>query len=753
MLTLGRLESKDLNSIESLVSAGFKSKHRYIVNKTAEWWNTVFKDEETLDCSDSLKSIIASLKPVVDISMPGAEESSGEFGAQAQSFVDSQDELAFIDLSSTKSSRQDAGHTVSPVPSLTRMTLRGPITRKRRRDATPEVVKAKPAKRNTTPRLRHDNSQIQFAPIASSPLAEESQHFTERQQEVRQRQRENAGLYPEIRSSPRTRSRVALEEKVKESTPKQSRDKQTTPERNACYEDFINLTPTPRRGQALHLEFNDPPSSPPEPRSNPLLSEIQTRSRGKTLLDNWEFSSPPGTPSHAARQAAAVPASKPQPDLQPQPEEEPAAEPEDESAPTRSTRQSVRGKRRRKSKVGSPENVEVIPSSLAEEESVESSVAADVSSISEAEEKIPSTGELPPEDTPSIPPRPASLSTTNVQKSPKSGEGEFVDARSTPDALASNKTPAVTQEPPSDDKDTSFALSEGDESSMMRFVVELESRRCDLPFDKTNPVSSVKQGNKSSEKHIEVQDESDISPAKENRSRKRSLSPTVIPSTPLGSSIDLADSQEQSQSVAGSKRKRKRSAKYAETRRKRRKSADPTNSDRSDESQQAAAEEVASLVPVVRRSSRRNAGQKGKKLQEDTIRELPAEEPKQAKTAKASAPPTVEGRDGGDTDEELLSQLVMESNAASQSQEAESTPRIEDSMDLVDAEDEAHEETAAEKQSSAMSDTTSTLMKMLRGGLKELQEAALSRDEVYQLEDVLMDMKRELFEAERRGRN
>jgi len=44
------------------------------------------------------------------------------------------------------------------------------------------------------------------------------------------------------------------------------------------------------------------------------------------------------------------------------------------------------------------------------------------------------------------------------------------------------------------------------------------------------------------------------------------------------------------------------------------------------------------------------------------------------------------------------------------------------------------------------------VLAMLRGSLEALRSAALSRDEVYQVEDMCMDIKRELYEAERRGR-
>jgi hypothetical protein len=134
-------------------------------------------------------------------------------------------------------------------------------------------------------------------------------------------------------------------------------------------------------------------------------------------------------------------------------------------------------------------------------------------------------------------------------------------------------------------------------------------------------------------------------------------------------------------------------------------------------------------------------------------------------------------QDGGDTDEELMSQLVTESIAASQSQEPELEVEIPDALvpdsmedmsvdeeasieepavELQDPVEEAQDPVAETEQAEAEEETVEvkpdSIMETLRGGLKQLQGAALSRDEVYRLEDMLMDMKRELFEAERRGR-
>ncbi|KAF5628461.1 Telomere length regulator rif1 [Fusarium sp. NRRL 52700] len=758
LLTLGRLEDTVLNTVEPLVSAGFRSKHRHVLNKMAETWNTLVKDEESLDCSESLKSIISSLRPRVDVSFPGMEHSSGEFGAQAQSFVDTQEDLSFVALSSAKSSGQGVEQVASPGPSISKMTLRGATTRKRRRDATPESTKTKPAKRTATPRLRHDNSQIQFAPIVSSPLVEESQHLTERQREVRERQEENAGLYPGIRSSPRTRAQAAIEESSKDAEIQKPNRLETTPERAASYDEFINLTPTPRRGQALHLEaLNDPPSSPPDPRRNPLLSEIQTRSKARDSIVNWQFSSPPGSPSIS------------------QQTNEDQAEVETPSAKNKTSGKNTRSKRRRR-RAESSKKEEVIPSSLGSQEVVAEDAEAlpnappsqDVEEIKEEHIEPPALSQLDSPQRTAPPP-------AQVLETPKSADDEFVDARSSPaKAVDDQAIESGSKVANSQNQDSSFALSEGDESSLMRFVVELESRRCHLPFDKYNSVSvspEKKKNDASPEKCIEVQ--GDTSVDEEQNDTKEPSPSSVVPSTPVESSQEQDESQNTNQS--GSKRKRKRSAVSAETRRKKRRSADPPGPEQVEDSQ-STSRETASPIPTVRRSSRRNAGQKGRELRNKEVQSSPT---KRSTRSSSQAPQTAskltDARDDGDTDEELMSQLVTESFAASLSQEPEfQVPDevIEDSMEVLpidsesgeevqedqpQAEEEGQDEVAEPKEDdeeeTPVPHRTRSIMDTLRGGLQQLQAAALSRDEVYQLEDMLMDMKRELFEAERRGRH
>ena len=685
----------------------------------AEAWNTIVKDEESLVCSDSLKSVVSSLRPMIDIVVPGAEQSSGEFGAQATSFLDSQDDADAVVLS--VGTLHDAeGHAPDPAPASTRASLAS-ASRKRSLESTPEATKARTSKRvmrssrASTPRLRHDNSQIQFEPVASSsPAVEESQHLTERQKEIRKRQKQNAAMYPGIQSSSPTKAAGTSVGQAKAETTSNDGQQEATPERGPSYGELISSTPTPRRGQVILMDGdNDPPSSPPEPRPYPLLSEIRSRSRNSSL-ENWDFSSPPGSPVTSRQQVTE--------DIEPS-----HVALTDDSTQARVASQSD-GRKTRSSKKHSP-SPDVVPSSLPETPSRRVSNRTS----RQARSGVPKT--------PQRNHRPIS---TTAETTPKSAEEEFVDARSSPERSSPALPEIPTEDPPAKD-DTSFALSEGDESQFMKFFVELESRKCNLPMDK---FSSPRQP--ASEEVMEcITVHTDTSsPAKEvvDMSDPEDPAQDLIPSTPAES---VEDDSKGSQ--AGKKKKRKRgAAKSSDERRKKRRSLDPdvdwSQATEYSSSSMPASQE-ANSKPASAVKTRRSARKQQQKHQVTVL-----------ESQEAEASPA-ESKEERDTDEEVMSQLMTESQEASQTRgapmghDAEALSTIEDSMDIGSTNERAQERGAesVEEKETAVNGVDSILEK-LRGGLDGLRNASLSRAEVYQIEDMLMDMKRELFEAERRGR-
>ncbi|EGO53689.1 hypothetical protein NEUTE1DRAFT_134013 [Neurospora tetrasperma FGSC 2508] len=321
---------QQLDSLTRIFCATLGSSHRYIVNSAVSLWNRLYGKAEKLDYPDELKEVLAKLRPYADLVTPGLELSSLEYPSHEPIFVESKEEFSLPRLPPPSSRRttRSASRTNSPVKTPDPVKRRSPT--KRRASATPEVKSSgfnlRP--KAGAPRLRHDDSQIQFAAVDSSPQLHliheemESQLLTERQKEVRERQKENAALFPELRSSPatRTRSSARLAARSREASPSGAQTPQAGTPRNpgGRFTEFVSGTPTPRRGQALtaivdqDMDMMDPPSSPPimEPRRNPLAAEIRSRSANTSLLDDWQLSSSPISGSPLRQQPfAPVPSS------------------------------------------------------------------------------------------------------------------------------------------------------------------------------------------------------------------------------------------------------------------------------------------------------------------------------------------------------------------------------------------------------------------------------------------------------------
>ncbi|KAL7906150.1 Rap1-interacting factor 1 N terminal domain-containing protein [Trichoderma velutinum] len=685
----GQLTKDEFDQIEPLLTSAFKSKLPTIVDKTIDLWNVLAKDEEQLSCSDSLKSVAseAGSKKQRLLGSGEAEKIGGAFGAQAPPTNPLPDEAHLVVLSSG-SSRLDA----EPAPSRKAATRAS--TRKRRIEETPEPSRTKSSKRTSTPRLRHDNSQVQFTTVASSsPIPEDgSQHLTERQKEVRERQRENENIYSDMRRSSPPPPKEDQPKAVEALAPTNNQAGETTPHRATSYDNLVTSTPTPRRGQPVHVDDTDPPSSPPVPRPYPLLSEIQSRSRIIQSLDSWEFSSPPGSPVPNDQEAVSV--------IQ-LPGEKPAGKAHNKTAT--------------KAKGFGTGSRDIIPSSFREGE-LSSSDLTDLS-----DRDISSSPEPPRH--PETPTKKRLLrDAAAAEESPRSGDDEFVDARSSPEK------PLL---PPAND--TSFALSEGEESRMMKLADELESGG-------GVGLQGKAEAEDSSDERSSVQSEEPQppSPPRTRRAAKR-----AIPARSLGDSEG-----------GGSKRKRKRSgSRQSESRSKKQrpevaKEVEPVV---------VSENEPASVGMETRGSARRQRQQRQR-------------EDKTTGPQKRSSKRNKKRR-GGDTDDEVVSQLEKESDAAAESQEAnrdaeeevvpstkDETHQLPGNMD-VDADADANatvineggsEPPRAEEEKKA---EALTIMETLQNSLEQLRQISLPRSEVYKMEDMLMDLKRELFEAERRGRD
>lgn len=297
----------NLDVVEPLLCAAFQSTHREVVAITAEAWNRIYEDADQIGYSETLKKVLTSLGSSIDVARPGLEIADTGSNNHRHDFSESQD---------------DFNHLPTISPAKFQPTPQ-PWSSASRRSATPgsinavELTRTKSKGRTPKQRLRHENSQIQFAAIESSPamVAQESQLLTDRQREIRERQRETAAMFPEMRSSPTEKTKKARSANTQPLAKSTAPFRASTPEREHDFEDCLTSTPTPRRGQPVPLlvqdqEMTDPPSSPPEPRGYRLLAELKSQAKNATSMDDWQFSSSPvsGSPNPAL---ATVSASSP----------------------------------------------------------------------------------------------------------------------------------------------------------------------------------------------------------------------------------------------------------------------------------------------------------------------------------------------------------------------------------------------------------------------------------------------------------
>ncbi|OBT63074.1 hypothetical protein VE03_07459 [Pseudogymnoascus sp. 23342-1-I1] len=274
-----------LSKLNALLSAGLNSKRKPIANSAITLWNTTFGTQSTISYPPDVGKALARLRPVADLKLPNFptayDEAATPSGPQ---FIesDSDSQAMSFRLSSRPASRGVTPYLESsPLPSHRKTKSPHPSIELSKSASKKRLSTSKlrgKGKRDTTPRLRHDDSQIQFAAIESSPPAaadgdDDSQLLTDRQREVKERQHEEAAaMFPDLRKSPRRMKTRRSGERLALSSdlPVAGEAAWGTPSVGRVGEgedDFITSSPTPRRGASegvLGMEDGDVPSSPPK---------------------------------------------------------------------------------------------------------------------------------------------------------------------------------------------------------------------------------------------------------------------------------------------------------------------------------------------------------------------------------------------------------------------------------------------------------------------------------------------------------
>ncbi|KAI1094126.1 hypothetical protein F5B19DRAFT_447425 [Rostrohypoxylon terebratum] len=760
----GSSENWQLDAIEELLCAAFLSKHKDIVNSVSSMWNRTFEQAEEIKYPEKLQGVLISIHSYVDIVLPGLDLSTNGSAGQELSFVESQDDLdtsnAPLDTESihqiTQTGRPASGRSTTPG------SVRLSLLDGRRPDITPNTSRPRSARQGTTPRLRHNDSQIQFAPIVSSSPSQdavESRVLTDRQKEVRERQRENAAMFPHIRSSTEKRkphrSAVEHQEQIK-----LRETRVATPERSRQLEDYVSSTPTPRRGQAHmiddHEMTDDVPSSPPEPRRN-LLEEMRPQPRSSDMFIDFPVSSSPvsGSPVPKRQPTLAIEAPVEQGYMEIDQDEIMGDSDQDEQ--------------------GTPK---AKPSSGPILQETTDSTQDAVLGKNDIEHSTPrrtrSMGKVP-------------------ESPPRSSDQElFVDAPTSPvsrtprtlrsNAVARNQAERASTSS-SQAKDRSFELSDGEERSFARLVVELDSKKC-----KPQPMNKQGSPVKRKSDKLDAENVAVETGSRKTRSQSKkeedSQSSSAVPTS-------SAEAETPRSSSKRSRRKRKRQAEKnqepsaSHKKRKHRKNseADVVAGDEFEGETSAASVPNSQLSEIDATIENKiivaveGSGELDTDMSFSEVQEPPATRPMQQNqqdSSPAGLNDSLEERESErESDTEAVNlQIITEASQQSEIEPAPAEATEEDMIVDADANMASHAEVnetiggrAGMAAGPMMAEHLHTeepiveksqaerIMDALKGGLESLRTATLTRDEVNKIEDMFFDIKKELYQAESRGRH
>lgn len=777
-------------------------------------WNRLYSSaEEDISYPAKLKEALSSLGPSVDVARPGLELLEGEPDRHANF---SQSQAPSVDLLPTPQPRRGVPSLpATPGSASARAGCKGEST---------AVPRGRVGARGRTPRSkpRHEDSQLEFTTIESSPalVTQTSQVLTDRQREVRERQQENAALFPAIRSSPTEKTKKARSNTSQHQQEVAPRDiaRASTPNNGRGFEDCLTSTPTPRRGQAAMLpeqdhDMTDPPSSPPEPRSHRLLAELSAKANEKNAIDEWQFSSSPvtGSPVLAHQAIAAT----------------------------------------------QPADAEEVPEELCLDNEVDGGTSADVPGAnamdvsSSQQEVIEDTTilELPALQQDAARRSPATpsgrqLRSRLVQITPRSDNEEFVDAPSSPlpptprRNIARKSHPAATlrRSPRNVNNSQSFAVSASFENGLRGVAgsgrIEIPLRRSESHSPRKKQYTSYKdilpvspeQGHEGGEEPQQTKDndEQDVNlgtievggkssrKSKRGRSRKSNAGSQAGQSSPSTQSlpapinttaaVDAADDFENvSPGIGRWWRKRKRSISSVFSSggggSKKARHYDVLDEQvRHDEVPDSQSGDVpAEGVPaspdrgvdtqIVEEAYEYDDSfdsdlgsspvlQRQRELSEELSAlydHHPAAETGSsvAETAADADVPMEDMADHGDDDDEaIFSQLIREEQEAKSVEKAPPQgppgdaataapgPAVSGPTTTTPAEraQEQQQPPAVEVEAEP-NNKFDGLMALLRNGVETLRSADLTRDQFYEAEDLFFEMKRELLEAERRGRS
>ncbi|OXV07381.1 hypothetical protein Egran_04858 [Elaphomyces granulatus] len=283
-------DTPNLKKFEVIISAGLESSRQSTANKFIELWNCSFGFQDALEYPSTVLSALRRLKPFVELKLPSLPLSISEADLAVPELIDSQNK----DISQDILNRRHYGAQGD--------TRLAELTRPKSLSSSPitsalesGIAKLLPKPVDSTPKRgpRHNNSQIQFLAVESSPSNTsylDSQLLTEHQKEVQERQRNETPLFLEVfrRSTPDRSNQVKdLNFAASLQLPDLHRPEPTTD---------VPLTPTLAMGLPDNEDLFFGSSPTPGSKGHTHKDESRLPFLTKQTLQAYEPSDPPSSP-------------------------------------------------------------------------------------------------------------------------------------------------------------------------------------------------------------------------------------------------------------------------------------------------------------------------------------------------------------------------------------------------------------------------------------------------------------------------
>ena len=204
---LPRKDSQTLLHLQALITAGFLSRRRSIVNISIATWNATFGKEDSLRYPTRLEQALRQLRNSVELSLPSLEvqedDAVSAYISTSETLLTSKQEnkLSFYDSDTSADEVKRAFKSPRVKASPFKISKASRRSKSRSPAVPTSATRRVPSRQTPKIRLRHDDSQIKFEPIVSSPsnpFQQESQVLTDRQKEMIDRQRLSSGIFAKM---------------------------------------------------------------------------------------------------------------------------------------------------------------------------------------------------------------------------------------------------------------------------------------------------------------------------------------------------------------------------------------------------------------------------------------------------------------------------------------------------------------------------------------------------------------------------